>query len=267
MGAGPLVYRDESTLRAWRESRTWFEEHYNDAANQVIEFFGADRIDLRGRRVGDIGCGDGIIDLGVLHKAEPERLVGFDIAPTDTTKLLRMAAEAGAAKALPENLEFRACSPLELPAETDEFDHVFSWSAFEHIEDTVGQLAEVRRVLKPDGVLMIQLWPFYASEHGSHLWGWYPDGFAQFLNRGVQIDQKLRDDPFDDPGWAERMLDIFNTLNRLTFYDLQRSLLANGFCVANLEVMTNPILIPRELNRYPLSMLAIDGVKLLATTL
>lgn len=264
MVAGPLVYGDPSTQRAWRQSPGWFLEHYNDAADQVIDFLGADGLELRGKRVADIGCGDGIIDLGLVHKASPARLVGFDLELTDAELLLRMARESRAAVSIPETLDFRACGPTELPAKTGEFDVVISWSAFEHIQDLVGQLREIRRAITDDGVLFIQLWPFYNSQHGSHLWGWYPEGFAHFLHPREEIDGKLRGDPFGDPGWAERMLEIFHTLNHVTVDDLQRSLLAGGFHVVKLELITHPVHIPRELAGLPLSLLGIGGVKLLA---
>jgi 2-polyprenyl-3-methyl-5-hydroxy-6-metoxy-1,4-benzoquinol methylase len=61
------------------ESSRWFWDHYVDAAGEVISFLEADAISLAGKRVGDVGCGDGIIDLGVAHRARPTLLVGFDI--------------------------------------------------------------------------------------------------------------------------------------------------------------------------------------------
>jgi SAM-dependent methyltransferase len=230
----------------------------------VIEFLAGDGIELGGKRVADIGCGDGIIDLGLVHRAAPHRLVGFDLQATDEELLLRMAVESGAADSLPENLEFQACGETELPAETGAFDVVVSWSAFEHIEDPISQLREIRRVLADDGILFIQVWPFYDSEHGSHLWGWYPEGFAQFLHSDDEIDAKLRAENFGDPGWSDRMLDIFHTLNRVGVDALHRSLLAAGFHVAKAELITNAVHIPPALAHIPLSVLGIGGVKLLA---
>ena len=60
----------------------WWQAHYADAANTVIDFFGGDGISLQGKRLADIGCGDGIIDLGVTLAAKPDRLVGFDLLTT-----------------------------------------------------------------------------------------------------------------------------------------------------------------------------------------
>src|SRR5215210_9222069 len=92
-------------IREDRFGAEWFAEHYDDAANQIIAFLAGDGLSLRGRDVADIGCGDGIIDLGLMHKAEPASLVGFDINPAADDLLDRARAE-GVASELPANLTF-----------------------------------------------------------------------------------------------------------------------------------------------------------------
>ena len=129
----------------------WWRAHFSDAADAVIDFMGGDEISLRGRRVADIGCGDGIIDLGIALRAEPERLVGFDLSSTDTAELTRMAAERAGVTQLPANLFFATSGERTIPAEDDSFDYVISWSAFEHIADPVAILREIRRILTPRG--------------------------------------------------------------------------------------------------------------------
>ena len=247
------------------EASRWFRDHYDGAAGEVISFLAEDGISLVGRRVGDIGCGDGIIDLGVAHRAAPARLVGFDVNPTDVGRLSAMAAAEGVDSALPDNLEFRTSAPTSLPAEDDAFDALFTWSAFEHVTDPVSLLREMRRVLTAEGVLMLQLWPFFHSQHGSHLWKWFPEGFAHLLRTTPEIERAVRESADDDPGWAEYMLGEFATLNRITLDELHQALLAGGFHVAKVHLDTAPVHIPPALARFPLSLLAINGAKLLAT--
>jgi SAM-dependent methyltransferase len=243
---------------------SWFKERYEDAANQVIEFFGGDFITLTGRAVADIGCGDGILDLGVAHKALPARLVGFDTRPTDSSLLLHLAREEGVAEQLPSCLGFVACQQDRIPAEDHTFDIIFSWSAFDHVADPVAVLREIRRILRPDGTLMIQVYPLFYSQHGSHLSYWYPDGFAQLLHGYDEIEQAVRSDPGTDPAWAEELIGEYRNLNKITLDGLQAALTMGGFRVTKLELITGLQHIPPEASRIPLSMLGVEGAKLLA---
>jgi SAM-dependent methyltransferase len=247
------------------EGSRWFWDHYETAASEVISFLEGDGVSLTGRRVGDIGCGDGIIDLGVAYRAAPAQLVGFDINPTDRDRLAEMAAREGVEKKVPDVLEFRTSKPTtRLPADDDSFDVLSTWSAFEHVGDPTSLLRDMRRILVPDGVLMLQLWPFFHSQYGSHLWRWFPEGFVQLLRSTSDIEAIVRADPKGDPGWAEYMLGEYRTLNRITLDELQRCLLAAGFRVSKLQLDTGPVHIPLELSEHPLSLLGIAGVKLLA---
>ena len=247
-----------------RHTSAWFKEHYEEAASQVVDFLAADGIGLAGRRVADVGCGDGIIDLGVMLKAEPAQLVGFDITPTSTDELLDFARREGVAEDLPEGLEFRTSEPLRLPADDATFDVVFTWSAFEHVSDPLAVASEIRRVLRPEGVLMLQLWPFFHSEHGAHLWQSFPEPFIQHLRSDVEIAEVVRAAAAHPPELTEEFLEIYATLNRITLDDLQRALVGAGLCVTKLQLISETVHIPPALFRRSLSHLAVAGVKLLA---
>jgi SAM-dependent methyltransferase len=247
-----------------RDTSAWFVEHYKDAADQIIDFLAGDGISFTGQRVADVGCGDGIIDLGVVHKAEPARLVGFDVVPTDPEWLLERARAEGVCDELPSSLEFRTCGTRTLPADDDAFDFVFTWSAFEHVEDPIAVFREIHRVLRPGGILMLQIWPLYHSEHGAHLWQCIPDRFAHLLRPAEDIKADVRATTRYPRDVIEEFLEVFDTLNRVTLEDLQRALLAASLRVAKLELQSESVHIPPELARHPLSQLGISGVKLLA---
>jgi SAM-dependent methyltransferase len=252
-------------VREGRESARWFEEHFEEAATQIVDFLHGDGIDLDGKHVADVGSGDGIIDLGVMVKARPARLIGFDVVPTDADHLLDLARREGVATELPAGLEFRESEQTHLPAEDSAFDIVFSWSTFEHVAEPIDLLRDVRRVLRPAGVLMIQLWPFFHSQHGSHLWQYFPEGFVQLLREDAEIEEHVRMNPGPDAEWAERLLAEFRSCNRITLDGLQSSLLAAGLRVSKLELLTGAVHIAPSLSRFPLSQLGVAGVKLLAT--
>lgn len=246
-----------------RATSAWFVAHYEEAASQVIDFLGGECISMTGTDVADVGCGDGIIDLGVAHKAKPRSLVGFDIEATDVPWLVGRAREEGVGE-LPDCLEFRTCEARSLPADDSSFDIVFTWSAFEHIENPVAMFREICRVLRPGGVVMLQIWPLYASEHGAHLWQCIPDAFVQFLHSAEEIERQVRTAGSHAREQLDEFLQVYAELNRLTLDDLQRAMLAAALRVAKLEILSEPVHIPAQLARRSLSQLGISGVKLLA---
>ena len=258
-------FRLRRRRRADTPEATWFWDHYEYAAKEVVAWLDAGGVPLAGREVADIGCGDGIIDLGVVHRGGPARLVGFDVNPVDTGHLLRRAREEGVADELPPSLEFRVSDARAIPAEDAAFDVVITWSAFEHVAEPVSVLREARRILRPDGVLFLQLWPFYYSERGSHLWDWFPDGFHHLTQHEDEIREGMGVASPDADGHAQYMFREFRHLNRITVDELQRALLAAGLSVRKFELMTGSVHVPDELARYPLSQLGISGVMLLAS--
>ncbi|MGH9155053.1 MAG: class I SAM-dependent methyltransferase [Acidimicrobiales bacterium] len=246
------------------EPAPWPEESFTTAVGHVMTFLNDEGIDLAGQSVADIGCGDGVMDLGLALRAAPKRLVGFDIAPVDTAGLLARARARGVATELPPNLVFETCGEDRLPADDASFDGLVSWSAFEHVVRPVAVLREMRRILRPDGVLFVQVWPFFHSKHGSHLWDWFPEGFAQLLHEPGTVEREVRAHPDKGPAWVDNLLAAFHELNRVTVDDLQRALLLAGFRVTKLELETETVHIPPELAHLPLRTLAVSGVKLLA---
>ncbi|HEX2699911.1 MAG TPA: class I SAM-dependent methyltransferase [Acidimicrobiales bacterium] len=266
-GAIPLdAHRpaDVGLSTADRETSAWFAEHYGDAADQVISFLAGDGLSLAGADVADVGCGDGIIDLGVAHKARPRSIVGFDIVPTDPEWLLRRAREEGVADQLPDELRFVTCDARTLPAPDESYDFVITWSAFEHVMEPVAVFREIRRILRNDGILMLQIWPLYHSEHGAHLWQCIPDSFVHLIRSPAEIEAEVRGTTKHTPEEIDEFLEVFATLNKVTIDDLQRAMLAASLRVAKLEIQSEVVHLPPELSRRSLSQLGISGVKLLA---
>src|SRR3954447_2426193 len=101
--------------RQWRQPKTpesqWFWDHYEWAANEIAEFCEQGGVSLADSAVADIGCGDGIMALGLFNRVRPRSLVGFDIVPTNADQLLARAQSEGITDGLPEGLEFRTSTP------------------------------------------------------------------------------------------------------------------------------------------------------------
>lgn len=97
-----------------------------------------------GRRVLDLGCGDGAF-AAVLTGAGA-RVDAVDVA-AGAVRRTRTAAPAAAAAQVAED------APLPYPE--DAFELVWAGEVLEHVADVSGLLAEVRRVLRWGGVLLV----------------------------------------------------------------------------------------------------------------
>jgi ubiquinone/menaquinone biosynthesis C-methylase UbiE len=246
-----------------RSADQWFWDHWDWAPIEVLGFLREDGFDVTGLEVADVGCGDGIIDLGLVQHGGPRRLVGFDVNPEREDLLLERAVAAGVADALPPALEFAVSDSTKLPAADDAFDVVVTWSAFEHIDDPAPVLAEIRRVLRPGGVLFLQLWPFYDSQHGAHLEEWYPDGFVQFQRDTDEIEADVLQRA-EDAGWAKYKLGEYRTLNEITVDDLGHLIEAAGFRITKVQLISQRSQLPPEVAGMDLTRVGVSGVMLLA---
>jgi SAM-dependent methyltransferase len=245
------------------DADSWWQDHFDTAASEIVEFLGGDGIDLAGKRVADIGCGDGIIDLGVYLKGSPELLVGYDLRPVDV-EALRTAARARGIDDVPDanSLAFVVSEPNHIPAPPDTFDVVFSWSTFEHVSDLPAMFREIRRILRPDGALFLQIWPLFHSFHGGHLWLSVQQPFAHLRFPPHEIEGRLDGHPATDP--TRTALDEFRSLNRATLDDLQRAMLVGGLRPTKVKPTAEAFHVPLEVSHLPLSLLSISGIQLIA---
>lgn len=110
-------------------------------------------VDLRDKKVLDIGCGLGGIEL-VLARDFGARVTGVDIEK----ELVRRANELMAREGVGGRVECKLVEPGPLPFPGDSFDVVFGKDSWIHIEDKPAFFAEVYRVLKPGGLLIAGDW-------------------------------------------------------------------------------------------------------------
>ena len=101
-----------------------------------------------GLRVLDFGCGPGTISVGLAKAVEPGELFGVDMEVSQI-EIARAAAEAGGH----QNAVFQTADVTDLPFEDDSFDVAHCHAVLMHAPDTEAVLAEVRRVLKPGGII------------------------------------------------------------------------------------------------------------------
>jgi SAM-dependent methyltransferase len=82
----------------------------------------------------------------------------------------------GAEPACSPGYEIRNADARAIPWPDQSFDLAFSSCAFEHIRDLPVALGEIKRVLRPGGVLVTSFAPIWSCAVGHHLWGRLADG-------------------------------------------------------------------------------------------
>jgi SAM-dependent methyltransferase len=123
-----------------------YEEHHRERRDEGDFVFVPERIPLfvdaigRGKRVLDLGCRSGAL---TRHFLEGNSVVGLDVDAAALEKARALGIEPVQA-----NVE----EPL--PFEGESFDAVVAGELFEHLRFPDDVVAEIRRVLRPGGVLV-----------------------------------------------------------------------------------------------------------------
>jgi ubiquinone/menaquinone biosynthesis C-methylase UbiE len=102
----------------------------------------------KGSRVLDVGCGPGTITLGLAQAVSPGEVVGVDLQERVVERARALASERGVA-----NVRFEVADAYEMPFADGTFDAVLEHRVLMHLSDPVRGLREVRRVLRPGGVV------------------------------------------------------------------------------------------------------------------
>ncbi len=129
---------------------------------------------VTGQSVLDAGCGTGY-GLAILAEAGASELTGVDIDPGAVAAAQDRAAERGATVAQGD------LQALELP--DDSFDVAVCFETIEHLASPEQGLAELRRVVRPDGILIVSS-PnpdVYPSGNEHHLRELRPDELRQLV--------------------------------------------------------------------------------------
>lgn len=148
------------TYARWRASTVGaITEHLE--RRLVLELVGA----VQGRRVLDVGCGDGDLAIELSKR-------GAHVAGVDSSSVM-----IDAAKKLAErhrvNAEFRVATAQRLPFPPDQFDIVVAVTILCFVEDAMPVFREMARVLRPGGHLVIGelvKWSSWAAARRVRAW-------------------------------------------------------------------------------------------------
>lgn len=184
---GRLQHR---TLRLWKKDylhHKYLWRNLEWAARTALEHVGLDN-----PRVLDIGCG---------HKPY------HDLFPTTQ----HWGMDCGLLDASPDFIGDALC----LPIRDQSVDIVFATQVIEHVTDPHRMVRECKRVLRPNGWLILSgpfFWPLHEEPHDFFRFTKY--GFEQLLKDAGLVEWQIVEDGGD---WAQMMLSICLRLNKWLF--------------------------------------------------
>lgn len=228
----------------------WLKSHFVDVPEKLTTACG----NLSGKRILSVGCGEMLIELGLLTRG-PSEVVGLDIIPQEPLPAAAKLLAAG--YPVPKDYANRSrCVTYDgtnFPFEDDSFDVVFSWGAFEHVRDVSAVLREMRRVMRPNGVGYISVFPWFPSFHGGHLTDYINEPFFH-LRKGPQwisdqLEGYAEKNPAERDFVTRHMRREFDHLNRLSADDFYRLFRQVGFREHTWEALCYPVdltLAPRD---------------------
>ena len=103
----------------------------------------------------DVGCGTGRMTARLQERWPKARVVGIDLAPGMVEAARRRAGLRRGLLDFARRPEFLRADALALPLAASSVDVLFSNLCVQWIEDLPAVFAEFRRVLKPDGLLLV----------------------------------------------------------------------------------------------------------------
>jgi phosphoethanolamine N-methyltransferase len=111
-------------------------------------------MEIAGRSGIDLGCGIGGYDVLLVADHGAGHVVGVDIDGAS----LASARERANARRLSDRLEFRHVAPGPLPFDGGTFDFAFSKDSIVDLPDKPAAFAELYRVVKPGGAIVVSDW-------------------------------------------------------------------------------------------------------------
>jgi SAM-dependent methyltransferase len=174
------------------------------AGRSKLELLG-EHLDLAGKTVIDIGCGEGQECVEMALRGA-KKVIGIDIRP----ELLDKAHESAKRNNVSEVCEFteRTLSKADL---------VISIDAFEHFDRPAEVLALMRSMLRSGGSVRVSFGPTWYHPLGGHLFSVFPWGHLVFSEQALI---RWRSD-FKDDG-ATRFNEVAGGLNQMTIRRFER---------------------------------------------
>jgi len=128
----------------------------------------------------EAGCGVGAQTITLAQNSPDARVTSVDISAESLTEARRRIDRAGLG-----NVTFQQADLFDLPFDAASFDHVFVCFVLEHLDDPVGALEALGRMLRPGGSITV-----IEGDHGST--SFHPENPAARAAIACQIELQAR---------------------------------------------------------------------------
>ena len=167
-----------------------------------------------GQRLLDVGCGPGTITAELAELVAPGEVVALERAPEVLDEAAAVAAGRGVT-----SITFTVGDVYELDFPDASFDVVHAHQVLQHLGDPVAALREMRRVVRPGGLVAVRDADYAAMT-------WYPD--EPRLDRWNEIYHRAARNNGAEPDAGRRLL---AWANQVEFAEVRAS--ASVWCYAD----------------------------------
>jgi SAM-dependent methyltransferase len=198
-------------------------ERLHDQAGTLVDLLHSDTTYPRGSAVREAGCGVGAQTVTLARRSPDARFTSVDVSADSIAEARRRVQRAGLT-----NVELRQADILDLPFESESFDHVFVCFVLEHLARPVEALMALNRVLRPGGTTTV-----IEGDHGSAYF--HPDSPAAHAAIACQVELQRRAGGNAligrqlHPLMVEAGLDAVHVSARMVYVDSSRPELVDGF--------------------------------------
>ena len=133
-----------------------------------------------GTQLLDVGCGPGTLTVDLARRVAPGRVVGVDVADDVVAEARRHATAEGAA-----NVELRAGDFRTLDLAEGSFDVAHAHQVLQHLQDPVGALAHMGRLVRPGGLVAVR-----DSDYQAFTWAPANPGLERWLDAYMQVTRR-----------------------------------------------------------------------------
>lgn len=169
--AARALYRTEVCQSAEMKSASRdiaaYARYRGSRAGEILTFARTAGVEIAGRRLLDLGCGDGALTREYARRGAVQ-VTGVDI---DERALARARAVGG------PHVDYREGSTDRIPMPDGSVDVIVCYDVFEHLTQPSAILGEARRVLVPGGSMLIGTWGWY-HPFAPHLFATMPVPWA-----------------------------------------------------------------------------------------